>query len=353
MSTLTRSLVSTWLIGILLQPDFQDLLRVVISIQEGKVLPSMLLRKLTTYSRKNRLYQAFHALGTVVRTAFLLTFISDVKLREVIHRSTNKVEQYNAFEDWITFAGAETIYERAYVEAEKRVKYTGIIANCVMLDNTVEISNALNTLAKEGMVPTIDELAALSPYQTRHIKRLVEQVLRTHKHPWGSFFAFKNNICVAYLLPLSKRLSNSTSCCLQHDVELLLSQARWQLHALVIHRLHETFAHFKTARGTTHNEVLAGTELVQEENSLFANAKQWIAADLVERVAKHSASLVDGDTGGGTLGEMMRVQEHLANQEGEIGGGGTILPAGWGLALYALDGGESPLDREIQSRSLF
>jgi hypothetical protein len=40
-----------------------------------------------------------------------------------------------------------------------------------MLDNTVEISNALNALAREGIVPTIDELAALSPYQTRHIKR--------------------------------------------------------------------------------------------------------------------------------------------------------------------------------------
>jgi TnpA family transposase len=155
----------------LIQTHWQDLLRVVISIQEGKVLPSMLLRKLTTYSRKNRLYQAFHALGTVIRTAFLLTFISDVKLREVIHRSTNKVEQYNSFEDWITFASAGTIYERAYVEQEKRIKYTSIIANCVMLDNTVEISTALNTLAREGLVPTIDELAALSPYQTKHIKR--------------------------------------------------------------------------------------------------------------------------------------------------------------------------------------
>jgi hypothetical protein len=32
-------------------------------------------------------------------------------------------------------------------------------------------SAALNALAKEGCVPTLDELAALSPYQTRHIKR--------------------------------------------------------------------------------------------------------------------------------------------------------------------------------------
>jgi hypothetical protein len=32
------------------------------------------------------------------------------------------VEQYDNFEDWITFASAGTIYERAYVEQEKRVK---------------------------------------------------------------------------------------------------------------------------------------------------------------------------------------------------------------------------------------
>ena len=52
----------------LIQTHWQDLLRMVISIPEGKVLPSMLLRKLTTYSKKNRLYQAFYALGTVERT---------------------------------------------------------------------------------------------------------------------------------------------------------------------------------------------------------------------------------------------------------------------------------------------
>ncbi len=155
----------------LIKTHWQDLLRVVISIQEGKVLPSMLLRKLTTFSHKNRLYQAFHTLGSVERTIFLLTFISDVKLREVIHSSTNKVEEYHNFEDWITFALRGVISDNVYEEQEKQIKYTGVIANCLMLDNTIEISAALNALAKEGCIPTIDELAAHSPYLTRHIKR--------------------------------------------------------------------------------------------------------------------------------------------------------------------------------------
>ncbi len=33
------------------------------------------------------------------------------------------------------------------------------------------MSNVLNALAREGYVITKDELAALSPYQTRHVKR--------------------------------------------------------------------------------------------------------------------------------------------------------------------------------------
>jgi Tn3 transposase DDE domain len=126
---------------------------------------------LGTSSRKNRLYQAFYALGCVVRTVFLLTMISDVKLREVIHRATNKMEQYNALEDWVRFARGGVMYEHAFDEQEKQVKYTGLLTNCVILDNTVEISAALNALAQEGYLLSIDEVAALSPYQTRHIKR--------------------------------------------------------------------------------------------------------------------------------------------------------------------------------------
>ena len=155
----------------LIETHWQDLLQVVISIQEGRVLPSMLLRKLGTSSQKNRLYQAFYALGCVVRTVFLLTMISDVKLREVIHRATNKMEQYHALEDWVRFARGGVMYEHAFEEQEKQVKYTGLLTSCVILDNTVEISAALNTLASEGYLLTIDEVAALSPYQTRHIKR--------------------------------------------------------------------------------------------------------------------------------------------------------------------------------------
>ncbi len=81
----------------LLETHWRDLLQVVLSIKAGKVLASTLLGKLNNYSKKNRLYQAFRELGRIVRTVFLLKYISDLGLREQINASTNKVEAYNGF----------------------------------------------------------------------------------------------------------------------------------------------------------------------------------------------------------------------------------------------------------------
>jgi TnpA family transposase len=161
----------------LIKTHWQDLLRVVLSIKAGKVLPSMLLRKLTSYSRKNRLYQAFRELGCVIRTVFLLQYISDAKLREIIQQTTNKVEQFNAFSKWLSFVGDGKIKALTPEESEKHIKYVDLLANIVILDNTLELSQVLKGLMEEGWGITRDELAMLSPYQTEHIKRFGNYVL--------------------------------------------------------------------------------------------------------------------------------------------------------------------------------
>jgi TnpA family transposase len=55
----------------LIERYWQDMMQVVLSIQAGKVLPSMLLQRLGVYSRKNNLYKAFSEVGWVERTIFL------------------------------------------------------------------------------------------------------------------------------------------------------------------------------------------------------------------------------------------------------------------------------------------
>ena len=87
---------------------------------------SKLLRKLSNYSKKNRLYQAFQELGYVIRTIFLLEYISDIELRETITAQTNKVEAYNGLSDWCAFGSDILVASNDEIEMEKAVKYNDI-----------------------------------------------------------------------------------------------------------------------------------------------------------------------------------------------------------------------------------
>ncbi len=87
-----------------------DLWQVAQSIRAGRLQPSTILRKLGTASRKNKLYYAFRELGRVVRTIFLLDYISNPELRRLIQAAQNKCEGFNQFAQWVYF-GADAIEE--------------------------------------------------------------------------------------------------------------------------------------------------------------------------------------------------------------------------------------------------
>lgn len=167
----------------LIETHWQDLLRVVLSIKTGKISSAVLLRKLGHYSRKNRLYQAFRELGRVVRTVFLLQYISEVELREQITAATNKVEAYNGFSKWFFFGGQGIIATNDPEEQEKMIKYNDLIANAVIFQNVVDMTRIFRSLSQEGYPLTRADVAALSPYLTQHIKRFGDYWLDLERTP--------------------------------------------------------------------------------------------------------------------------------------------------------------------------
>lgn len=161
----------------IIETHWQDLLQVVLSIKTGKISSSMILRKLGNYSRKNRLYQAFRELGRVVRTVFLLRYISDLELREQITATTNKVEAYNGFTKWLFFGGGGTIAENDPEEQEKIIKYNDLVANALIYHNVVDQTRILKELVNEGYPVNREDIARLSPYVTSHIKRFGDYII--------------------------------------------------------------------------------------------------------------------------------------------------------------------------------
>lgn len=161
----------------LIEDHWPNLMQVVLSIHKGKVLPSWLLQKLRTDNPKNKLYQAFRELGCVLRTMFLLEYVSNTQLRREIRAATTKIESYNDFLQWITFGGDGILKSRDPVENEKIIKYKDLIANAIMLQNVVDMTDVLHDMAQEGHNVSLDIVATFSPYLTEHIKRFGEYVI--------------------------------------------------------------------------------------------------------------------------------------------------------------------------------
>jgi len=167
----------------LIETHLPDLLRVAISIKTGKINASTILRKLGTNSPKNKLFQAFHELGCVVRTGFLLQYLSDVDLRSMAHAASNKSEAFNSFAKWLSFGGEGVISTNNRDELRQIIKYNHLIANCLIFYNVVEMSRILNDLMQEGILVEPEAVAALSPFLTQHVNRFGRYSLDLERNP--------------------------------------------------------------------------------------------------------------------------------------------------------------------------
>ena len=166
----------------LIAENFDEMLKTAVSIKAGKLMPSTVLRKLSSYNRQNRLHRAFRELGRVVRTEFLLNWISDLELRRITIGSMNKSEDFNRFSQWIAFGG-RLLAENDRDEQRKLIKYNHLLANCLIFYNVCAMTNALHKMRKEGMPINAETLTRLSPYLTGHVNRFGEYRLDVNREP--------------------------------------------------------------------------------------------------------------------------------------------------------------------------
>ncbi len=166
----------------LIETHRQDMMQVILSIQAGKVLPSMLLRKLGSHNRRNKLYRAFRELGRVERTLFLLRYISEADFRRSIRAETTKIESYNAFLDWIGFGGP-VIKSGDPEEQVKQIKYMDLVASAIMLSNVADLTELLSGMAEEGFRITQELVAGLSPYMREQLRRFGQYFLDMDDQP--------------------------------------------------------------------------------------------------------------------------------------------------------------------------
>jgi len=165
LNDLARKCINTDLIA----RNWEDMLRVAGSLKLGKVSAFELLGSLLRSKRPSALARAIANFGRVDKTLHLLTYIDDETYRRAILTQLNRGEGRNGLARALCHGKRGEIHQRYREGQEDQLGLLGLVANAIVLWNTLYTDAALNHLRAAGYVVRPEDVARLSPLGTSHI----------------------------------------------------------------------------------------------------------------------------------------------------------------------------------------
>ena len=149
--------------------NWDDLLRVAGSLKRGWVTASLLIGKLQSYPRKNRLTRALQEYGRLVKTVFILRYLESEDYRRRILGQLNKGEALHGLREFLLFANKGTLRKKQEEELGNQAGCLNLVTNAVVTWNTVYMAAVIEQLRAEGKTVNEEDIARLSPARYEHI----------------------------------------------------------------------------------------------------------------------------------------------------------------------------------------
>ena len=152
-----------------IEAEWDDIVRIVASIKDGTVAPSVILRKLAAYKRQNRLDFALAELGRIERTLFTLDWLEQPELRRACQAGLNKGEARHTLAAAIYTNRQGRFTDRSLENQEFRASGLNLLIAAISYWNTVYLDRAAQHLNAVGTTFDAALLAHLSPMGWAHI----------------------------------------------------------------------------------------------------------------------------------------------------------------------------------------
>lgn len=153
----------------LISESWDEILRLASSIRTGTVTASLMLRKLASYPRQNRLALALRELGRIERTLFTLEWLQSPELRRRATAGLNKGEAKHTLKRAVFFNRLGEVRDRSYEDQFYRASGLNLVVAAIVLWNTVYLEKAVDYLKQQGVDIPEEYLQHLSPLGWEHI----------------------------------------------------------------------------------------------------------------------------------------------------------------------------------------
>jgi len=153
----------------LIESQWDELNRVVASLKDGRVAPSLFLDRFVQTRRHDPLSQALREIGRIARTEHILTYMTDCSLRQRVLRSLMKTESLDALARALFFGQQGRFSDRGAEARLNRALALGLVMNAIVVWNTRYLDAASATLAKRGQPVPEEVWPYLSPILWEHL----------------------------------------------------------------------------------------------------------------------------------------------------------------------------------------
>lgn len=165
LSTVIQSKVNLYRI----KQQWPDIIRLVASIREHRVIPSEILKQLASFPKQNELSATLKEIGKIERTIFILRWISSVDLQRRAQMGLNKGEAHHALKRALNFNRRGEIRNRFSENQHLKMMNLNLLAAIIIYWNTRHLGIILHDMKGRGEILDPKLLAHLSPLGWEHI----------------------------------------------------------------------------------------------------------------------------------------------------------------------------------------
>lgn len=159
----------------LIKECWDDILRLITTIKLKENSASDIFKRLNSYSKQHKLYQALKAFGQIIKSYFILRYIDELELRQAIEKQLNKVELANRFTRAIAVGNPRELIQGDKEDQEIAESCNRLIKNAIICWNYLYLSQKLEGIGShEQKDKLLSAIASHSPMSWVHTNLLGE-----------------------------------------------------------------------------------------------------------------------------------------------------------------------------------
>src|SRR5215831_4936002 len=153
----------------IIEEQWDEMIRVALSLKQRTAPAHVIVQRLTNSFPADRLAKAFTNLGRIIKTQYILRYLTDRELRRTVQLQLNKGEYRHKLPRRIFFADQGAFTTGDYEEIMNKASCLSLVSNAILYWNTIKSTEIVDTLRAQGEDIDKETLAHISLLPFRHV----------------------------------------------------------------------------------------------------------------------------------------------------------------------------------------